>query len=74
MTLISVFMFVPVSFSGSCLKGKRRKSGEPSLLWVNRLLGVVGALVVTRVMGLLLAAIAVNFVAVGIGNIYRSIV
>lgn len=74
MTLISVFMFAPVSFSGSCLKGKRRKSGEPSLLWVNRILGVVGALVVTRLMGLLLAAIAVNFVAVGIGNIYRSMV
>ncbi|MFB0522059.1 MAG: MarC family protein [Desulfatiglandales bacterium] len=39
---------------------------------VNKLLGVTGALVVTRIMGLLLAAIAVNFVAVGIWNIYRS--
>lgn len=39
---------------------------------VKTLLGVVGALVVTRVMGLLLAAIAVNFVTVGIWNIYKS--
>jgi len=39
---------------------------------VKTLLGVVGALVVTRVMGLLLAAIAVNFVSVGIWNIYKS--
>lgn len=38
---------------------------------VNRILGVVGALVVTRVMGLLLAAIAVNFVAVGIWNMFK---
>jgi len=39
---------------------------------VNKILGVSGSLVVTRVMGLLLGAIAVNFISVGIWNIYVS--
>jgi len=40
----------------------------------NRILGVSGSLVVTRVMGLLLGAIAVNFISVGIWNIYLSMI
>jgi len=35
-------------------------------------LGVTGSLVLTRVMGLLLGAIAVNFISVGAWNIYQS--
>jgi multiple antibiotic resistance protein len=38
----------------------------------SRALGVTASLVITRIMGLLLGAIAVNFVAVGIWNIYKS--
>jgi multiple antibiotic resistance protein len=41
---------------------------------INRILGVSGSLVVTRVMGLLLGAIAVNFISIGIWNIYVSMV
>ena len=41
---------------------------------INDILGVTGSLVLTRVMGLLLAAIAVNFVSVGAWNIYKSFV
>jgi multiple antibiotic resistance protein len=41
---------------------------------INRILGVSGSLVVTRVMGLLLGAIAVNFIAIGIWNIYTSMI
>lgn len=40
--------------------------------YVDRLLGVTGILVMTRIMGLLLGAIAVNFVAVGAWNIYSE--
>lgn len=39
---------------------------------LSRILGMTVSLVVTRIMGLLLGAIAVNFIAVGIWNIYRS--
>ncbi|TQD27667.1 MarC family protein [Methanolobus vulcani] len=39
---------------------------------IYKLLGYTGMLVFTRLMGLLLAAMAVNFVAVGIWNIYTS--
>ena len=39
---------------------------------INKILGVTGSLVITRVMGLLLGAIAVNFIATGIWNIYQS--
>jgi multiple antibiotic resistance protein len=41
---------------------------------INRILGVSGSLVVTRVMGLLLGAIAVNFISIGIWNIYVSMI
>ena len=41
---------------------------------INRILGVTGSLVITRVMGLLLGAIAVNFISVGIWNIYKSMI
>jgi len=39
---------------------------------INRILGVTGSLVLTRVMGLLLGAIAVEFIATGVWNIYQS--
>lgn len=39
---------------------------------INQVLGVTGSLVITRVMGLLLGAIAVDFIARGIWNIYQS--
>ncbi|MEJ2183598.1 MAG: MarC family protein [Nitrospirota bacterium] len=38
----------------------------------HRLLGVTASLVITRIMGILLAAIAVNFMAEGIWNIYKA--
>jgi multiple antibiotic resistance protein len=41
---------------------------------INKILGVTGSLVITRVMGLLLGAIAVNFIATGIWNIYLSMI
>jgi len=40
---------------------------------VNKLLGVTASLVISRIMGLILGAIAVNFIAVGIWNIYKSL-
>ncbi|MDI6886694.1 MAG: MarC family protein [archaeon] len=41
---------------------------------INKILGFTGSLVITRVMGLLLGAIAVNFIATGIWNIYKSMI
>ncbi len=41
---------------------------------INKIMGVTGSLVLTRVMGLLLGAIAVNFVSIGVWNIYMSMV
>ena len=41
---------------------------------INKMVGVTGALVITRVMGLFLGAIAVNFVSIGAWNIYRSMI
>ena len=40
---------------------------------INKILGVTGSLLVSRIMGLLLGSIAVNFIAVGISNIYKSL-
>ena len=39
---------------------------------INRILGVTGSLVITRVMGLLLGAIAVNVISTGVWNIFLS--
>ncbi|MBI4826189.1 MAG: MarC family protein [Nitrospirae bacterium] len=39
---------------------------------INRIIGVTVSLVITRIMGLLLGAIAVNFVTEGLWNIYKS--
>jgi len=44
------------------------------VILVNKMMGVTGALVITRVMGLFLGAIAVNFVSIGAWNIYRSMI
>ena len=41
--------------------------------YIDRVLGVTGIMVLTRVMGLILGAVAVNFVAVGGWHLYRSI-
>ncbi len=40
--------------------------------YVDRILGLTGILVMTRIMGLMLGAIAVNFVAIGAWNIYAG--
>jgi len=39
---------------------------------INKVLGITGIMVLTRIMGLLLAAIAVDFVSTGAWNIYRA--
>ena len=41
---------------------------------INKIMGVTGSSVITMVMGLLLGAIAVNFVSIGVWNIYTSMV
>lgn len=40
--------------------------------YFDRVLGVTGIMVLTRVMGLILGAVAVNFVAVGAWNLYQA--
>jgi multiple antibiotic resistance protein len=40
---------------------------------IDRALGITGIMVMTRIMGLILGAIAVNFVAVGAWNIYMTL-
>jgi multiple antibiotic resistance protein len=39
---------------------------------IDRVLGVTGIMVLTRILGLILGAIAVNFVAVGAWNLYQA--
>lgn len=39
--------------------------------YIDRVLGVTGIMVLTRIMGLILGAVAVNFVATGAWNLYR---
>lgn len=40
--------------------------------YIDRVLGVTGIMVLTRIMGLILGAVAVNFVAAGAWNLYRA--
>ncbi|MCX6677478.1 MAG: NAAT family transporter [Methanothrix sp.] len=40
--------------------------------YIDRALGITGIMVMTRIMGLILGAVAVSFVATGIWNIYRA--
>jgi len=40
--------------------------------YIDHALGVTGIMVLTRIMGLILGAVAVNFVAIGAWNLYRT--
>lgn len=40
--------------------------------YIDRALGITGIMVTTRIMGLILGAVAVNFVAMGAWNLYRA--
>ena len=40
--------------------------------YIDRVLGITGIMVLTRIMGLILGAVAVNFVALGVWNLYRT--
>lgn len=40
--------------------------------YIDQALGITGIMVMTRIMGLILGAVSVNFVAVGAWNIYRT--
>jgi multiple antibiotic resistance protein len=40
--------------------------------YIDRVLGITGIMVLTRIMGLILGAVAVNFVAMGVWNLYRA--
>ncbi len=40
--------------------------------YIDQALGVTGIMVLTRIMGLILGAVAVNFVATGVWNLYRT--
>jgi multiple antibiotic resistance protein len=40
--------------------------------YIDHVLGVTGIMVMTRIMGLILGAVAVNFVAMGAWNLYRA--
>ncbi len=40
--------------------------------YIDRVLGITGIMVTTRVMGLILGAVAVNFVVIGVWNLYKA--
>ncbi len=40
--------------------------------YIDRAMGITGIMVLTRVMGLILGAVAVNFVATGAWNLFRA--
>ncbi len=40
--------------------------------YIDRALGITGIMVMTRIMGLILGAVAVSFVATGVWNLYRT--
>jgi multiple antibiotic resistance protein len=40
--------------------------------YIDQALGITGIMVLTRIMGLILGAVAVNFVAIGTWNLYRA--
>jgi multiple antibiotic resistance protein len=40
--------------------------------YIDRALGITGIMVMTRIMGLILGAVAVSFVAAGVWNLYRA--
>jgi multiple antibiotic resistance protein len=40
--------------------------------YIDQALGITGIMVLTRIMGLILGAVAVNFVATGTWNLYRA--
>jgi len=42
--------------------------------YIDRALGITGIMVMTRIMGLILGAIAVNFVALGAWNLYQAMI
>ena len=41
-------------------------------VYIDRALGITGIMVITRIMGMILGAMAVNFVATGAWNLYRT--
>jgi multiple antibiotic resistance protein len=42
--------------------------------YIDHAMGITGIMVMTRIMGLILGAVAVNFVAIGAWNLYRAMV
>jgi multiple antibiotic resistance protein len=42
--------------------------------YIDQALGITGIMVMTRIMGLILGAIAVNFVALGVWNLYQAMI
>lgn len=63
---VAVFLAITATFAATYLI---LRSSE----YVGQILGLTGILVMTRIMGLMLGAIAVNFVASGAWNIYAGL-